>query len=177
MRTVNMKSILLPGLIAAFPLLLANPVYSDPPSDVPIVEGMVINSLIGSWSGTGTLMGAPAEFHMQWAWVLGEQFIRLTFENRISRSDGEDFVLSAIGIYQQKDEEKFEGTWFDSRGMVLPLDATIIDSALVTLWGSPETEQGRTVYKVVSIDRIDVEDYVLKDGEWKQFGKAIYRRD
>ncbi len=88
-----------------------------------------------------------------------------------------DFTLSAIGIYQPKSALKYEGTWFDSRGMVLPLDASANDSSLITLWGSPETEQGRTVYKVVSQDRIDVEDYVLKEGEWNQFGEAVYRRD
>ena len=60
---------------------------------------------------------------------------------------------------------------------MLPLDASAKDGSLITHWGTSETEQGRTAYKVVSKNRIDVADFVLKEGEWKQFGKAIYRRD
>ena len=85
--------------------------------------------------------------------------------------------ISAIGFYQPMGDERYEGTWFDSRGMVLPLDASRMGGALVTLWGTPDTEQGRTIYRIIAKDRIEVEDYVLKDNEWKQFGEAVYRRE
>lgn len=164
-------------IVIAMLLLAAKPVY---PLDVvpqPPEGYRVTKNLIGSWSGTGTLFGAPAEFAMEWQWVLGASFLQLTFENRMSRAKGDDIVLNAKAFYQFTDNDGLEGTWFDSRGMKLPLNATFKDSALVTLWGTPDTEQGRTVYKVVSNIRIDVEDFVLKEGEWKKFGEAIYRRD
>ncbi len=122
-------------------------------------------------------MGMNAEFRMQWEWVLENKFIRLTFQNKILRSDGDELILKAQGFYQPKGGEQYKGTWFDSRGMVLPLHASVKDSGLVTLWGTPETEQGRTIYRLVDKDKIELKDFVLKDNDWKQFGYAVYQRD
>jgi hypothetical protein len=137
---------------------------------------LFIDQLIGSWRGAGTLFGASATFQMKWEWTLDSQFVRLTFENRIPQADGKDFALKAQAFYKLTGEDQYEGTWFDSRGMVLPLNATAEDSSLVTLWGSPETEQGKTVYRIVQRDSIEVDDFVVKNGDWMAFGKASYGR-
>ena len=137
-----MNSVRCTAIIGALLLLLVKPAAADPPPPAPKHDGLVISTLTGSWSGTGTLRGAHAEYHMHWEWVLGDKFIRLTFENKMSRSKGENFIFTAIGFYRPQYAESYVGTWFDSRGMVLPLSANTEDSSLVTLWGTPETEQG-----------------------------------
>ena len=71
---------------------------------------------------------------------------------------------------------RFVGTWFDSRGVVLPLRATADQTTLTTNWGTPDTEQGRTVYRPSAKSELVVSDSVLTDGEWHQFGRAKYWR-
>jgi hypothetical protein len=140
-------------------------------------ETPFINNFIGSWNGEGELLGAKAKFKMTWEWVLERQFTRLTFQNALVQDQGETVVLKAQAFYRHHGNERFQGTWFDSRGMVLPLEANVEDSALVTRWGSPETEQGKTIYRLRSDGHIEVNDFVLKNNDWKSFGHAVYRRD
>lgn len=135
-----------------------------------------VDRLIGAWHGEGKLFGADAVFSMTWERVLGGQFIRLTFENKLQRPNEAARVLQAQAFYKSAGVDRLEGTWFDSRGMVLPLEGSVAPASLTTLWGTPATEQGRTVYRVVDEERVEVEDYVLKEGQWHEFGRATYRR-
>ena len=140
-------------------------------------DSAVIRQFMGSWNGQGRLMGANAEFKMKWDLVLGDKFVHLIFQNKRSDGEGREFILDAEAFYKPLDGAKLEGHWFDSRGMILPLQASVSDSTLTTHWGAPETEQGRTVYRLVSPGHIEVTDFVLRKGEWRQFGNAVYRRE
>lgn len=158
---------LLPGILLAC-IYLGNAFSQD---------ALFIQNFIGSWQGKGKLFGATAEFEMHWEWVLENKFVRLTFQNKMQRSDSMSVVLMAQAYYQPKSVENYSGTWFDSRGMVLPLKATAEDSALTTHWGTPETEQGKTVYRLTSKNNIEVTDFVLKNDAWQPFGNAVYSRN
>ena len=131
---------------------------------------------LGSWSGAGQLFGAEARFEMNWERVLDNKFVRLTFRNSFKDSGGGERSLNAQAFYKATSEGRFRGTWFDSRGMILPLKSTFEDSVLTTLWGAPESEEGRTVYRLHADDRIEVDDYINKDGKWQRFGHAVYHR-
>ena len=139
-------------------------------------EVAVIEQFIGSWEGQGELFGSKASFSMKWEWVLGQQFVHLTFENGMQGPDGTDRVLQAVAFYKPIGEGRLEGTWFDSRGTVQPLQVSTELTALTTLWGTPATEQGRTVYRLLDNGKIEVEDFVLKGDQWHKFGHATYRR-
>ena len=131
---------------------------------------------MGEWEGQGKLFGRDATFSMKWESVLGQQFVRLTFQNRMESEDGAARVLEAQALYKPTGPSAFEGTWFDSRGVVQPLRGSVEAEALTVLWGTPETEEGRTIYRLLDENRIEVEDFVLRDGEWSQFGSASYGR-
>lgn len=135
-----------------------------------------LDRFIGTWSGNGTLMGADAEFVMTWEWVLDQRFVRLSFQNSVQGSDGERRVFRAQAFYKPEKDAELSGTWFDSRGVVLPLKASAGPDTLTTQWGTPETEQGRTVYRLADEDRMEVEDFVSREGEWRRFGHATYER-
>lgn len=139
-------------------------------------ETVIFDKFIGEWSGKGELFGNEAEFKMEWEWVLDRKFVHLIFQNKMHSSNGADRILKAQAFYQITDTDEIQGTWFDSRGIVLPLNASIEGFTLTTLWGSSETEQGKTVYLLKDDDNIEVEDLVFKDGNWKKFGHAIYHR-
>ena len=101
-------------------------------------DGLFIDELVGSWTGTGKLLGTDSDFSMQWEWVFDGKFARLTFQNKF---------LKAEAFYKATRSDQYEGTWFDSRGKVLPLKAKVENATLVTHWGSDTTERGRTVYR------------------------------
>jgi hypothetical protein len=139
-------------------------------------EGRALDPFLGAWEGQGKLFGTEATFSMEWEWVLEHKFVRLTFQNSMQSPDGAGRILKAQAFYLPVGEGRFEGTWFDSRGMALPLRAKIEQTTLTALWGGPETEQGRTVYRVLDEDRLEVTDFVWRSDQWQPFGHAIYGR-
>ncbi len=128
----------------------------------------------GHWTGTGTLLGSTAEFEMRWEKVLDGKFIKLTFRN--SRTTEKDVIeLKANGYYQVVNDTLVNGTWFDSRGMVLPLKGTLSSDKLTIQWGDENTERGQTVY-IMKPSGIYVEDYVMIEGKPVKFGTASYKK-
>ncbi|TDI93390.1 MAG: hypothetical protein E2O77_03015 [Caldithrix sp.] len=105
----------------------------------------IVNNLMASWPGEGKLFGSDSEFNMNWEWTLDKKFVRLTFQNKVTKAEA---------FYQATGAKEYIGTWFDSRDMILSLKAGVEDSALVTLWGSPETEQGRTIYRLMDANKL-----------------------
>lgn len=125
------------------------------------------DAFLGTWTGTGTLFGSPSEYMMTWERTLRDRFLRLTFRNS---------AIEATAFYQVTDDDTWTGTWHDSRGVTQPLSATWTDSTLEVAWGSPETEEGRTTYRLVDEHTIEVQDVVLRGEKWMIFGEARYTR-
>ena len=57
--------------------------------------------------------------------------------------------------------------------MFRPLDARRDGDALVSKWGTPDTEEGETTYRLLPDGTMEVIDRVKgKDGTWREFGRA-----
>ncbi|NAS11142.1 hypothetical protein [Poritiphilus flavus] len=125
------------------------------------------------WKGEGELMGSKASFKMDWKPILDGKFYQLTFQNQ--REESKEYVFKARGIYRVGESNNVSGSWFDSRGYSFPLKGEVSEDALMVIWGSPELEQGKTIYTIKDGSTIFVEDYVLKDGEFIKFGNAEYK--
>ena len=124
--------------------------------------------LEGKWSGNGTVLGQASKIEMTWSWELGGQFLRLTFRNEMPKS-----VFEGHAYYRATADGRYRGMWFDNAGMFRPLDARRDGDALVSKWGTPETEEGETTYRLLPDGRMDVVDRVKsKDGTWRQFGQS-----
>ncbi|MEM7486090.1 MAG: hypothetical protein AAF348_12855 [Bacteroidota bacterium] len=125
-----------------------------------------------TWNGKGELLGSKASFKMQWEPILDGKFYQLTFQNQ--RDQSKEFVFKAKGIYQLKENNRIVGTWFDSRGFSFPLKGTISENILTIFWGTPEIEEGKTVYHITKSNTILTNDFILRDGDLQKFGNAIY---
>ncbi|MFP2994814.1 hypothetical protein ABN763_02840 [Spongiivirga sp. MCCC 1A20706] len=126
------------------------------------------------WVGSGELFGSKASFQMQWQMILDGKFWELSFQNQ--REQSEEFKFKAKGVYQIKDDEQLKGIWFDSRGITFPLKGNFSEDSLTIFWGTPETEEGKTIYTVNHNGLISVIDFVLKDKELVPFATASYRK-
>ncbi len=133
----------------------------------------VLATLEGSWEGEGELLGRPATFMMTWERALNGRFLRLDFRNAFADIDPVHPVLESHAYYLLGGPT-LTGQWMDSRGVILSLRAEVVGPALVTYWTGKES--GRTEYRVIDEDTLEVIDYVRSEGEYHLFAKARYRR-
>jgi hypothetical protein len=140
----------------------------------------LLSRLAGQWSGTGTVLNQPSKIEMSWSWELGGQFLRLTFRNQMPKSvfEGHAYYRAVGGGPSTSlTTSRYRGMWFDNSGMFRPLDAQRDGDALVARWGTPETEEGETTYRLTSDSRMEIVDRVKsKDGKWREFGRSVVTR-
>lgn len=122
--------------------------------------------LEGRWAGTGTVLNTSADVRLAWEWTLDGRFLRLTFSNQMGprRFEGHAY-------YRALGEGRYRATWFDSSGMIRPIEARQDGDALVAAWGTADTERGETTYRLLPDGGMELTDRVLgKDGQWRPFG-------
>lgn len=136
----------------------------------------LLSRLAGEWTGTGTVLDQPSTIRMSWTWELGGQFLRLTFRNEMGAAP-KVRVFEGHAYYRAAGDGRYRGMWFDNAGMLRPLDARRDGDALVSRWGTPDTEEGETTYRLRADGSMEVTDRVKgKDGTWRTFGTATYTR-
>jgi hypothetical protein len=143
-------------------LVLAVQAGSDP----------LLSRFAGQWSGTGTVLNQPSKISITWTPELNGQFLRLTFRNEMPKT-----TFEGHAYYRPAGEGRYRGMWFDNAGMLRPLEARRDGDALVSKWGTPDTEEGETTYRLTSDSRMEIVDRVKsKDGKWREFGRSIVTR-
>ncbi len=132
----------------------------------------LLSRLEGRWSGAGTVLNQPSQIEMTWEWTLGGRFLHLTFRNdmgstpKVTRFEGQAF-------YSAVSDGRYRGMWFDNSGMMRPIEAVSEGEALVSKWGTPDTEEGETTYRITATGGLEVTDRVKsKDGTWRTFGQS-----
>ena len=124
--------------------------------------------LSGSWQGSGTAFGRASEARLDVRPVLGGRFVELSY--RAGAFEGRAFYRPAEG-------NRWQATWFDNRGMSFPIGAVLEGRMLTADWGSPETERGRTIYRLADDGRLHVSDSILRpDGSHREFAAHILAR-
>lgn len=136
----------------------------------------LLSRLVGTWAGTGTVLNQPAKIEMEWTWQLNGQFLKLSFKNQMGTAP-KITVFEGHAYYRPTPDGGYRGMWFDNSGMFRPLDARRDGEALVSQWGTPETEQGETTYRLLADGKMEVVDRVKgKDGSWREFGRSQLTR-
>jgi hypothetical protein len=144
-------------------LLVLSVLQATPASRDPLLA-----RLEGRWEGSGTVLNTAAKVRLTWDWTLDQQFVRLTFENQMGprRFEGHAYYRALGG-------GRYRGVWFDNSGMTRPIEARQDGEALVAAWGTPETEQGETTYRLLPDGAMEIADRVIgKDGQWRPFGQV-----
>ena len=137
----------------------------------------ITTRLLGNWRGEGKVMGMESRLQMKWERVLEGKFARLTFRNEMRGKDGAR-LFEGHAYYQAQPDGTYRGQWFDSGGEAHPINGKVEGDALIAEWGTKETKLGRTIYRLLAADAVEVVDSVLaKDGQWREFGRAKFRRE
>lgn len=132
-----------------------------------------IDPFLGQWTGEGTLFGNPAKFQLRFAPDLNGKFLHLIFRNEYTVNE-KSYSMDAKAYYAIA-ADSLHGYWFDSRGIQLPVIVRVSDQTLTSFWGSPETERGKTEYRLTE-EVLLTTDYVMRNGEYAKFGGAKYTR-
>jgi hypothetical protein len=137
----------------------------------------ILLKLQGSWHGKGKAFGMPAEITMTWEPALRNKFTRLNYKMEMQASDGNTQVFEGTALYQPTADNTYRATWFDSGGDMHPIAATNDGTSLTSIWGTPETKLGKTIYSFKENDSVEVTDFIQKkDGTWKEFNRNTLAR-
>jgi hypothetical protein len=157
--------------VAVLGALLAMPAFAEEPP-----AAAFFRRLAGAWQGTGEVRQMAADMRMRWEPVLDGEFHRLSMENRMSGQDGQSWHFKADAYYRVGKDGTIAGTWFDSRGISLPLRGRVEGDAMTIDWGTPDIERGRSTYHL-TVDALEVTDEVYaKDGTLTVFGRTRLSR-
>lgn len=170
MKTANARRIKLLITVSLSVLLLFGTGLEAAPND------NFLNRLAGTWEGDGKALGMPAHLQMKWEWVLGSKFLRLSLKNEMRNATGQVQVFEGHAYYHSPGDGKYEGKWFDSRGVSFSITGETDGDALIALWSNPQ-ERGRSIYRFLEARKLEVVDSVQqKDGTWKEFGRFVVIR-
>ena len=142
-----------------------------------VIQDDISSKLAGSWAGEGKAFGRPSRPEMKWELTLNGKFIKLNYKNEMKSSKGETQIFEGHGYYKSLGGGKYQGTWFDSQGEQHPISATFENDALTANWGTPETKLGKTVYRLIAPNEMELIDSIRKkDGTWQEFSRAKLKR-
>ncbi len=136
-----------------------------------------LSFLHGDWEGQGTTSGLAASIRHTWQSALNGQFTTLHLSNRMVGNDGQVFEFAGVGYYKVAAEDTVSGVWVDTQGLIRPLRGSLDNLTLTIIWGTEETELGRSVYRVSSADELEAVNSVRNEsGDWQEFGRAVLKR-
>ncbi|MCO6509752.1 MAG: nuclear transport factor 2 family protein [Aridibacter famidurans] len=136
-------------------------------------QASVLDRLYGTWQGAGEVNGRESTVVMTWEPVHGGKNYRLEFRNEMEGG----FLFEGTALYSLKREGGFTGLWVDSTGAARPIIASFADDTLTSNWGTPETEEGKTEYRLNGESSMLVVDSVKTKEGWREFGRVEYRRE
>ncbi len=154
-------------------MCLAMPVRAETPAPEPAPDWSLFH---GAWIGQGQVRGMDANVNLEFREAIGGRGHHLRFENAMRTPEGGEWRFQAEAVYLCETPGVCRGHWYDSRGEILPVLATVAPGQLVVEWGGEGSERGRTTY-ARSGESLHITDEVLdKDGAWKIFGRVRAER-
>ncbi len=136
-------------------------------------EEAASNVFLGDWASACDAWGVRAYCSSKWSRGLHDT--HLVQDYKIVREDDGALIFMGRGVYQ------FEGTavrgaWEGSNGAIHEIIGVFDENALSVVWGAPETEIGRSEYKIVE-GQLLVSDFVLTSTGWRKFMTIAYDPD
>ena len=123
---------------------------------------------IGTWHGPGSNSGVTADLTLQFERVLGGRFVRLSLSNQVGPPATRQ-LFEGLALYWPAADGQLRGSWFDSQGTVYALDVQVFDTTLVAIWRDNEKPRGRSSYRLIQPDELEVIDSVrAPDGSGRE---------
>ncbi len=159
------------ALVVSLPSIASAEVPELPPApDIPEVDAMV-----GTWQGSGTVMGMSYTETITWEWVLGHRWVKVTANSSFAMPDGT--LDYSCDYYQQPGAD---GTWtghmFDSMGSTDTFTGVLEGSTFTAEWDDPVEGPGRIVMTRDGDTLNSVLYHGAEDGSWNEIGTSSHTR-
>lgn len=159
---------------------------SPPPNAAPATEQaepLSMDWMVGDWTGTGTSFGRATLVALAVAPTMDGRVITLDYSvsapgaaDPASGPSASTPLFAGHGFYRVDRDDRWDGRWVDSTGVLRELSARLSAMGVTTTWGSPSTEIGRTTYAMDG-DAMLVTDQVMRaNGEWHVFASSRLER-
>ncbi|HKQ18627.1 MAG TPA: hypothetical protein VJW75_02660 [Candidatus Eisenbacteria bacterium] len=107
--------------------------------------------------------------------VLEGEFLRVQYRFDPVGSGATPF--EGHGYYRADTSNVWRGGWYDTQRAMHALSGYIDGDSLVAMWGAENAPHGRTIYRMLSSNKLEVTDSIRgKDGAWREFGRVLYSR-
>lgn len=104
---------------------------------------------------------------------LNFKYMKLNYKRPIKAADNKITTFEGTAIYKAENTTTLIGSWYDTNGDLLNIEASIEANTLTALWGNATSMQGKTVYQLLNDNTLEVTDYLKnKTGNWQQFNKV-----
>lgn len=124
----------------------------------------------GLWEAPCAAWGMAATCRTEWSSGMHDSHTVQTYS--IVNAETGDVLFAGRGLYRV-DGEQVTGYWEDTTGSVHPLQGSWVSGIFEVIWGTPETEVGRSVY-TFNEGELDVVDSVQTDAGWRDFMTVSY---
>lgn len=126
---------------------LSAPSFSQTPPVPAAAVAASLDWMVGEWAGEGTFFGRPSVVSLSVRPILGGKAFALDYAMSVKAEGGKPAVsFLGHGFYRTGKDKRWDGSWIDNFGQLHELNGQIDGMSLVTVWGNPRTEIGRTRY-------------------------------
>jgi hypothetical protein len=119
---------------------------------------------------------------MTWTHTLDGEFAELSYRIDMRPSPEKTSVFEGKAFYQltssgsDTSPQEIRAFWADTNGSLNPIKATRDGNTLISYWGEPHTEEGRTAYELLSATERQITDWVKTPDGWRQFNQNRFVR-
>lgn len=165
----------LPGLAQEQPAPDRPPAQGARPGAAP-VEDAFLDRFVGVWEGEGQIEGQEALEFSSWEWVLGHQFLSVTYMATRLSAELESSTYEGYGYFRPAEGGGYRATWLDSLGVMAPMTARRDGEALIVEWEPRPQGPARVVYRFTGPDRLEATYYRRKGEQLEEIGKTTLVR-
>ncbi len=154
---------------------MVHPVAAQDSPMAPAAAQSLFQKFDGTWTAVGSSFGKNTRSTMTWSETLNRKFYRVDYSISMPEITPNRFI--GIGHYRISKSARIEGYWADNSGDLHPLKASREPDRLVTIWGKAGSKMGRTEYRLLADDQMQVTDWLLTDKGWREFNNTLFRRE
>jgi|GEM_PF-1507689 len=155
-------------------------ISESPVSEISVamiaVDAKGLEPFLGSWQSGKTVFGQEADSHMHWTPALEGRFIRLDYAINPANKEAEKSIFSGVAFYKIAEGPELKAFWADTTGDLHPITAQMEDQTLTAIWGIAGQKLGKTRYELTAPDVMRVTDWIMRDGEYRQFNDNEFSR-
>jgi histidine triad (HIT) family protein len=127
--------------------------------------------------GTWVSKTPEADVTMKWEPELQNRFLVMSYNMQAHPVSGAAEVFEGKAFYKNDGGPgRFKAQWMDSNGDVFPVEGRYDGQEFTTYWGLSDKQQGKTVYRFLDDQTIELTDFRKKGAEWVVFNRVLLRK-